>query len=205
MNRHMILLIACALLGGLPGYRVAAEPDPKPTSHTSRWTLKECKVDEAILRKYPEQVVLVTSVDTNGKPNIITVGWTMFCSGTPPMVAIAIGKTRYSHDSILKSGCFGYAFPDAKLKQAMLYCGSQSGRNVDKFKETGLTAQPAKVIRAPLIAECPVNFECEVVHAYDSGSHTIFVGKLVAAWQADTNAIPPRLYNLGAGEFQALP
>jgi len=176
-----------------------------PAAPAKRWTLRECKLDEAILKKYPEQVVLVTSIDTNGKPNIITVGWSMFCSGNPTMVAIAIGKARYSHDSILKSGCFGYAFPDGKLKNAMLYCGSESGRNVDKFRETGLTAVPGKTIRAPLIQECPVNFECEVVHAYDSGSHTIFVGKLVNAWVADTNTVQRRLYNLGAGQFMELP
>ena len=169
----------------------------------TRGRLKECKLDEAVARKYPEQVVLATSVGKDGKPNIIALGWMMFCSGNPPMVAIAVGKARHSHKLLSEIRQFVCAFPGEDLEQEMLYCGTRSGRDVDKFKETGLTAGKAKVVAPPLIEECVANLECEVVHEYDSGSHSIFVGKIVAAWISEEGK--RRLYNLGGGKFAGLP
>ena len=59
--------------------------------------------------------------------------------------------------------------------------GRKSGRDVDKFQETGLTAIPAQVVKAPLIAECWGHIECKVVKEVDVGVHTMFVGEIVAA------------------------
>ena len=47
-----------------------------------------------------------------------------------------------------------------ELAFATDYCGVRSGRDVDKFKETGLTRQKADLVKAPMIAESPVNIEC---------------------------------------------
>ncbi|OGV62136.1 MAG: hypothetical protein A2498_07945 [Lentisphaerae bacterium RIFOXYC12_FULL_60_16] len=181
-------------------------PTPgKAPAPAIRWEQREVPLDAAIRQKYPETIVLVTAAHSNGPPNIITVGWSMFCSGDPVMVAIAIGKQRYSHGLIAASRSFVYCFPDAAMEKAVRYCGTHSGKNVDKFKETGLTPLKGKQVAAPLIQECPVNFECEVVQAVDAGSHTIFIGRVVAAWMAQTNTLPPRLYNLGGGQFLPLP
>lgn len=54
-----------------------------------------------------------------------------------------------------------------------------SGKNVDKFSETGLTKENAKKVRAPLILECPVNLECVVREKLDLGSHRLFVGEVM--------------------------
>jgi len=175
------------------------------TQKCKRWIIEETPLEKAILYKYPEQVVLITSLDSNGIPNIMTAGWTMFCSANPPMVAVAIGKQRHSHNAILANKCFGYAMPDKQLEKEVLFCGTHSGRNCNKFLETKLTPLPAKYIKAPLIGECPVNMECKLVNYYDSGSHTIFVGEILNAWCAKTNELPKRLFNLGKGNFDELP
>jgi len=179
----------------------SAEKDLEPER---RGLLIECEINRAILKKYPEQIVLVTSVDAMGKPNIITMGWSMFCSGDPPMVAISVGKTRYSHKLIFQTKEFVYTFPGEDLEKEMLYCGTHSGRDVDKFKETGLTAVEAKFVKPPLIEECIANFECQVVGEYDAGDHTIFVGKIVATWISEKARDKKRLFNLGT-KFGGLP
>ena len=46
-------------------------------------------------------------------------------------------------------------------------CGSKSGRDTDKFAAAGLTAQKAKSVLAPAVAECPIIYECQVVHSSD--------------------------------------
>ncbi len=161
--------------------------------------MKEVSVEEAWKRKYPEQVSWAVSVDSEGKANIISLGWCMTTSFKPPMMAISVGKTRYSHKLISESREFVLAFPSEEMGKEVLYCGTHSGRKVDKFKETGLVAVPAKRVRPPLIEGCVANFECRVVGEIETGDHTIFVGEIVAAHISEEKK--RRLYNLGNFKF----
>jgi flavin reductase (DIM6/NTAB) family NADH-FMN oxidoreductase RutF len=130
---------------------------------------------------FPTITTLATCIDEEGRGNIITLGWSMKTSGDPPMVAISVKPSRYSHDLIEKQGEFVLAIPTMGIVEEVHYCGRRSGRNVEKFKETGLTPLPAEKVRAPLIKECPANLECKVVSKLTTGDHTIFVGEVVAA------------------------
>jgi flavin reductase (DIM6/NTAB) family NADH-FMN oxidoreductase RutF len=162
----------------------------------------EVAVSRAWERKYPEHVVMVTTVSTAGKANIITLGWAMPTSGSPPMCAISIGLPRYSHKLLEQVPEFVLTFPAEDMEAAMLICGTRSGRDVDKFAETGLAAFPASKIRPPLIGEAVTNMECKVVSTHLTGDHTIFVGEIVAAHH--TTRQVRRLYNLGDGKFGPL-
>jgi len=143
----------------------------------------ELKDLRAIFRKLkPERVVLVTSVDLHGRPNVMVAEWFMRTSFEPPLVAISIGKTRYTHKLIKESKEFVVAFPSSEMVKEVVYCGTHSGRDVDKFKETGLKIREAKFVKAPLIENCILNLECKVVDSLDTGDHTIFVGEVVAAY-----------------------
>ncbi len=125
-------------------------------------------------------VILVTA-HHKGRSNIITLAWQTPVSHVPPLVAISVGRTRYSHDLIARSGEFVVNVPTRELLAKLDYCGSVSGRDVDKFKETGLTARPARVVRAPLIQECAGHLECKLSSSLPTGDHTIFIGEVVAA------------------------
>lgn len=201
MNGRWLTAALAALLALGAG---AAEP-AKTEAAERRGAQKAVPADAAIARKYPEQVVLVTCVDTNGRPNVMTAGWTMFCSGSPPMVAVAIGKTRYTHAQILASRQFVLAMPSETMKEAVLLCGTKSGRDTDKFKEAKLTAREGLKVKAPLIDECVVNLECELDGTLETGSHTIFAGRVVQAWVNDAQPDAKRLYNLGRRDFRGLP
>ena len=162
--------------------------------------LREVPVEEAWKRKYPERTVLAVSISKDGKPNIITLGWNMPTSFKPPMVAISVGLTRYSHKLISESGEFVLAFPSEGMEDALLFCGTHSGRDVDKFKATGLTPVKAKYVKPPLIAEATVNMECRVVGSIRTGDHTIFVGEILAAYVSDEDK--PVLFNVGNWVFK---
>ena len=164
--------------------------------------MKEVSASEAWKRKYPESVVLVASMDKEGHPNIITLGWSMCTSFVPPMVAISVGKTRYSHKLIAEGKEFVLAFPHEGMKEEVLYCGTHSGREVDKFKKTGLTAVPGKHVRPPLIKECLMNMECRVVGELDTGDHTIFAGEILTAYVSEKSG--KRLYHLKGDKFGGL-
>jgi flavin reductase (DIM6/NTAB) family NADH-FMN oxidoreductase RutF len=162
----------------------------------------ETSVQKAWKRKYPEQVSWAISVDCEGKADIISLGWCMPTSFDPPMIAISVGKTRYSQKLISESREFVLAFPSEEMGKEVLYCGTHSGRDVDKFKETGLVAVPAKKVRPPLIEGCVANFECRVVGEIETGDHTIFVGEIVAAHVSEEKK--RRLYNLGDYKLSGL-
>lgn len=129
---------------------------------------------------YPIPAVLVTSVDENGKPNIMTAAWAGTICSDPVMVSVSIRKSRYSHGLISKSREFGLCLTTKKLAKAADFCGVKSGRDVDKFAAMHLTPLPSSKIKTPGIAESPVCLECQVVDIQELGSHDMFIAKVVA-------------------------
>lgn len=129
---------------------------------------------------YPLPVVMVSLSDKNGKNNIITIAWAGTVCTNPPMVSISVRPERYSHEILKETGEFVINLTTKELAFATDYCGVKSGRDVDKFKEMGLTAIPGKEVKAPMIAESPVNIECKVKEVSHLGSHDMFLAEVVA-------------------------
>jgi flavin reductase (DIM6/NTAB) family NADH-FMN oxidoreductase RutF len=69
------------------------------------------------------------------------------------------------------------------MGKAAMYCGTHSGRKVDKFEHTDLIPLPSRIVKPPLIQGAVVNMECRVVGTLKAGDHTIFVGEIVAAYE----------------------
>ena len=88
-----------------------------------------------------------------GRRSICPLGWKMWTSGNPPMVAISVAPPRFTHGLIVGSGEFVLAWPGADLAEATMVCGTTSGRDGDKFASARLTALPAKFVQTPLVKE----------------------------------------------------
>ncbi|MCK4601627.1 MAG: flavin reductase family protein [Phycisphaerae bacterium] len=158
---------------------------------------QEVEYSRAIAGRYPEQVVVAIARETGGKCNPITLGWTMITSGSPPMMAVSIGKTRYSLEVFRRAGEFVIAFPSEHQEKEALLFGTKSGRDIDKLKEANTKTQPAKKINCVLMSGAVANFECEIVGELETGDHIIFVGEIVCS---HLNERPlNRLYTVGAG------
>lgn len=134
---------------------------------------------------YPLPVVMVSVADKEGRPNIITLAWVGTICSEPPMVSISVRPSRYSYDLLKETKEFVINLTTKDLAFATDYCGVKSGRDVDKFKEMNLTAIPAEHVKAPLIAESPVNIECRVKDIIPLGSHDMFIADVLAV-HADT-------------------
>ena len=158
---------------------------------------KRVEYSDAVKTKYPEQVVIAIAKDRQGKANPVTLGWTMYASGNPPMMAIAVAKKHYSIEAITHSECFTIAFPSSDMADAALFFGSKSGREIDKFAEFECETEPAKEIDSVLLADAVANFECMLDSQIPVGDHIIFVGTVVCSHM---NAEPKkRLYTTGPG------
>lgn len=129
---------------------------------------------------YPLPVVMVSMADKNGKSNIITIAWAGTVCTNPPMVTISVRPERYSYPILQETGEFVVNLTTRELVYATDYCGVKSGRDVDKFKEMGLTPIAASIVKAPMIEESPVNLECQVKEVRELGSHAMFLAEVVA-------------------------
>lgn len=129
---------------------------------------------------YPTPAVLVTCGDMAGEKNAITLAWVGTASSEPPCIAIGVRPTRYSYGLIQRYGDFVVNLPRADQAGILQYCGSVSGRTEDKFAKAGITAVRSDNVRAPIVAEFPVNIECKVKTRIPLGSHDLFVGEVLS-------------------------
>ena len=132
----------------------------------------------------PVPAVMVTCQRAGEKPNIITVAWTGTICSDPPMLYVSIRPERYSHGIISDTGEFVVNLVSRDMMRACDWCGVRSGKDHDKFKETGLTPLASSEVSAPMIAESPLSLECRVTEVLHLGSHDMFLAK-VAAVAAD--------------------
>ncbi len=128
----------------------------------------------------PVPAVMVSCAAPGKRANIITLAWAGTVCSDPPMVGLGIRPSRYSHELIKASGELVVNLPNRALLRATDYCGIVSGREVDKFAALGLTPIPGQAVKAPLIAEAPVNLEVRVSQVITLGSHDLFLGEILA-------------------------
>jgi flavin reductase (DIM6/NTAB) family NADH-FMN oxidoreductase RutF len=121
----------------------------------------------------------LVSCGTEDEKNLITVAWTGIINSQPPMTYISVRKSRFSHHIIEKTGEFVINLTTEDLARATDWCGVKSGRDFDKFKETGLTAGSCEEVGCPLVKEAPVNLECVVKEIKEFPSHDMFIAEIV--------------------------
>lgn len=129
---------------------------------------------------YPLPAVLVSVAGADGEKNVLTIAWSGTVCSNPPMVSISVRPERYSYKMLKETGEFVINLTTEELVYAVDYCGVKSGRDVDKFEKMNLTPLQADEVKAPLIAESPVNIECRVTEVKPLGSHDMFLAEVVA-------------------------
>ncbi|MDO4960797.1 MAG: flavin reductase family protein [Eubacteriales bacterium] len=130
---------------------------------------------------YPVPAVLVSVGRESGETNMFTVAWVGNVCTDPPMLSISVRQERYSNDFIEENGEFVVNLTTEKLAWATDFCGVRSGRDVDKWKECGLTPMKASELSyAPLIKESPVNIECRVSQRLELGSHIMYLAEVLS-------------------------
>ena len=137
---------------------------------------------------YPTPTWIVGSYDKQGKPNGMTAAWGGICCSDPPCVAVSLRKATYSYGSLVNRQAFTISVPSQSQVKVADYFGLVSGRDTDKFAATGLTPVRSDLVDAPYVAEFPLVLECKVLHIFDLGLHTQFVGEVIDA-KADESII----------------
>ena len=139
---------------------------------------------------YPLPAVMVSCGETESEYNILTVAWVGTICSDPAMCYISIRPERHSYPIIKRTGEFVINLTTEALAKATDWCGVKSGKDFNKFAEMGLTSGKARVVKAPIIVESPVNIECKVKQIIPLGSHDMFIAEVVNV-QADEQYINP--------------
>lgn len=134
-------------------------------------------------------------------PNLMTVSWGGL--GTlweRPMVTVYVRPVRHSYRCLETHAEYTLNFlPHDEFQTALDFCGSASGRDVDKWEETGLTAVASSRVAVPRVVEAALTLECRVVSTFDLDParfkdpaidalypdrdyHRAYLGEVLAAW-----------------------
>jgi flavin reductase (DIM6/NTAB) family NADH-FMN oxidoreductase RutF len=160
---------------------------------------------------YPMPAVLVCG-GTMEEADACAVAWTGICATNPPRIAVALRGSRRTLELIRMSGTLTVNTPRAEDAAVVDFFGTVSGRDHDKFAESGWTLEPSAVVSAPRIAQCPYQMECRVVQEVELGSHVLLIAEVVeshaeefvldeAGAKVDVSKLDPLVYIAGSREY----
>ncbi len=127
----------------------------------------------------PSPVLVIGTYGPDGRPNIMTAAWGGIASSKPPCLSVSLREATLSYHNIKQTEAFTVNIPSEKHLQEADFVGTVSGRERDKFKETGLTPEKSQLVNAPIVKEFPYALECRLVKQVDLGLHTMFIGEIV--------------------------
>jgi flavin reductase (DIM6/NTAB) family NADH-FMN oxidoreductase RutF len=132
--------------------------------------------------------------------NTMTIGWAAIgIAWRKPVMMVMVRSSRHTFSIIEKAADFTVSVPSGDMKKAIAFCGTKSGRDVDKFKECGLKTAPSRHVASPIIEIPGFHFECRIVYKnpidperltpdYDplypeKDYHTLYFGEILACYE----------------------
>lgn len=123
----------------------------------------------------PNPVTLVCTQKPDGSTNLATVSWWTYLSYNPNMIAYAMAKNSYSGERVRETQKVILTIPGEKIAEAVMSCGSTTGRNTDKIAEFGIEMQelPDSEIKIPLHSRAAI--KCSLKEFIETGDHYLYI------------------------------
>jgi flavin reductase (DIM6/NTAB) family NADH-FMN oxidoreductase RutF len=155
-------------------------------------------VYEKVMKQIQEGVFL--TVQTGDQVNTMTIGWATFgIAWRQPVMMVMVRNSRHTFGIIEKAADFTVSLPSGDMKKEIAFCGTKSGRDLDKFKECRLSTAKGQHVSSPIIQTPGIHLECRVVyknaidpvqltrtydHLYpEKDYHTLYFGEIVACYE----------------------
>ena len=140
------------------------------------------------------------TVQAGDKLNTMTIGWaTMGICWFKPVLMVAVRDSRHTFTLIEAAEDFTVTLPEPAMKDPILFCGTKSGRDMDKFKACDLKTKAAQMVSSPIIDTPGLHVECKIIYKsamdaahldaslhklYPKGDlHTLYFGEIVACYE----------------------
>ncbi len=154
------------------------------------------------LANYPPMPVVLVSTLFGEVRNVAPYAWHMPISIDPPLLGIAMRKSRDTYKNILEQGEFVVAVPGPKLLKKMEATAESLPRDRSEFEHAGLTPTPSKMVAPFHVKECPVNMECRFEWEKEAGDHQVVVGRVVhvdVVSDGEGHVHDPIYHSMGSG------
>jgi flavin reductase (DIM6/NTAB) family NADH-FMN oxidoreductase RutF len=157
-------------------------------------------VYEGVMKQIKQGAFL--TVTAGEARNTMTIGWaTIGFAWRKPVMMVLVRDSRHTFGIMEKAADFTVSVPTADMKKEIAFCGTKSGRDVDKFTECGLKTAAGRKVVSPVIDIPGIHFECRIVYKnaidpahltrdYDplyseKDYHTLYFGEILACYEKD--------------------
>jgi flavin reductase (DIM6/NTAB) family NADH-FMN oxidoreductase RutF len=135
--------------------------------------------------------------------NTMTIGWASFgVVWIKPIMMVAVRSSRHTFGIIEAAKDFTVTVPAGDMRKEIAFCGSNSGRDMDKFKLSNLETTGSRQVASPIIRTRGRHYECRIVYksAMDPAHldkecdsslypqkdyHTLYFGEILACYETD--------------------
>jgi flavin reductase (DIM6/NTAB) family NADH-FMN oxidoreductase RutF len=158
-------------------------------------------VAEDSINKIKEGAFL--TVKSGNALNTMTIGWATFgVVWRKPIMMVSVRSSRHTFRIIESAKDFTVTVPAGDMHKETDFCGSKSGRDVDKFKMCHLETTDSREVASPIIKIPGRHYECKIIYKsamdpahlekdYDSSLypkkdyHTLYFGEILACYETD--------------------
>ena len=145
----------------------------------------------------PRPIAFVSTVSAAGAPNLAPFSYFNAVSSDPPLVAIAISDRaddpKDTLRNIRETREFVVNIVSEPLLDAMVSTAGEWPRSTSEFEPSGLTPAPSERVRAPYVAESPLQLECTLYQELALGNSFLVVGEVILARVRDDAVVDGRL------------
>jgi len=135
--------------------------------------------------------------------NTMAIGWATFgVVWEKPIMMVAVRSTRHTFGIIERASDFTVTVPKGGMDGEIAFCGSKSGRDVDKFKTCNLKITGSRHVASPIIETQGRHYECKIVYKSainpmhldkdcdaslyaKKDYHTLYFGEILACYETD--------------------
>jgi flavin reductase (DIM6/NTAB) family NADH-FMN oxidoreductase RutF len=140
------------------------------------------------------------TVQAAGMCNTMTIGWGLVgLCWRKPVLMVAVRNSRHTFKIMEAAADFTVSMPSGNLRDEIFYCGTKSGRDVNKFEECELKTAAGRKIESPIIDTPGLHVECTMVYKNamqpdnlasqfhglypEKDYHTLYFGEIVDCYE----------------------
>ncbi|MCH5352874.1 MAG: flavin reductase family protein [Acutalibacter sp.] len=123
----------------------------------------------------PNPVTIVCTQKPDGSTNLATVSWWTYLSFNPSMIAYAMAKTSYSGEMVRSNKKVILTIPGAEIAEAVMGCGSTTGRDTDKIAKFGIEMQTVEDSDIQIPLHSRVAIQCSLKEFIETGDHYLYI------------------------------
>ena len=137
--------------------------------------MEKINLSQASKLTSPNPVTLVCTEKPDGTTNLATVSWWTYLSFNPNMVAYAMSKKSFSGEMVRNNKKVIITVPGAEIAEAVMGCGSATGRNTDKAEKFGVELMKPEGSSIQIPAHSRVAILCTLKEYHEVGDHYLYI------------------------------